>query len=474
MRRTKVKYKALKSEIKNSEMKGNSVKTKKLTITKTSLGRKLKKPLVLNVPEPRCASDLRLQQFIIEAFIAHRPALAQFTFNNTSTIKIARYLLFNRTASQTSLFDYIYSVHRFCRWAHIQPDQLVKKCVDKNGVIKPKAVIQTRHLIEEFVAYLQPEKLAPSYITQLVKGVLALLRINGFPLRFKLASYKISCDRAPSRKELQKMLDIANLRERVIITMLASGGFRISTLAKLRYRHVKNDLERNVIPIHVSVPAQITKGKYNSYYTFVNYEAANYLSAYLNTRRRGTPNIPPENIQEESPLIKCINTKQAKPVSSGCIYDVVHQLYFKAGLLINSPGNISDYDLKVHSIRKFFRTEMAARGVDRDYIEFMIGHKVDSYHDIKMKGVEYLRGVYLTSGIAIQPKIKMTKIDVLKEIMCAWGLKPEEILKCKALKQSQATELDKNRPKNTHLSSDISTLNQISEGIRKNQTEPHI
>jgi hypothetical protein len=68
-----------------------------------------------------------------------------------------------------------------------------------------------------------------------------------------------------------------------------------------------------------------------------------------------------------------------------------------------------------------------------------------------MKGVEYLRGIYLTSGIAIQPKIKLNKIDVLKEIMCAWGLNPEKILTPNALEQSQVTAIDQNQPENHQL-----------------------
>ena len=471
-----MKYKARGIEAKSPEVRDGSVKMENLIITKSLLGHKLKKPLFLKVLEPQCAADLKLQHFVIATFLSRMPALAQFTFENSSTMKIAKYLLLYRTASQDCLFDYIYSVHRFCKWAHIQPDQLVKKSVSKNGVPKPKALVQTRCLIEDFVAYLQTENLSPSYIIILVKGVLALLRINGLKLLlpFRLANYNICCDRAPSQEELRKILDVAGLRERVIITMLASGGFRIGTLAKLQYRHVKSDLERCVIPIHVSVPAEITKGKYNSYYTFVNWEAAEYLTAYLNARRRGTTYIPPENIQDESPLIRCVNCKQAKPVSSAVIYEVVHHLYFKAGLLVSSPVGRKDYDLWVHSVRKFFRTEMSARGVERDYIDFMMGHKVCNYHDIKMKGIEYLRGVYLTSGIGIQPRIRLNKIDVLKEIMCAWGLNPEEILTRKALEQSQATAIDQNQPKKEQFPPGTSPLDRISTQIRENPPEPPV
>ena len=45
-----------------------------------------------------------------------------------------------------------------------------------------------------------------------------------------------------------------------------------------------------------------------------------------------------------------------------------------------------------------------------------------------MKGIEYLRGIYLAAGLSIKPKTRLSKIDALKEIIRTWGLNPEEIL----------------------------------------------
>jgi hypothetical protein len=83
---------------------------------------------------------------------------------------------------------------------------------------------------------------------------------------------------------------------------------------------------------------------------------------------------------------------------------------------------------------------MASLGVDPDCINFMMGRAVkDRYHDVRMKGVEYLRGVYMTSGMRIRPKIKMNKIDALKEILQMWGLDPQKILTHEALAQITPT-----------------------------------
>ena len=78
------------------------------------------------------------------------------------------------------------------------------------------------------------------------------------------------------------------------------------------------------------------------------------------------------------------------------------------------------YDLDAHSIRKFFRTQVAALGVQADYIEYMMGHTISTYHDIKMKGAEYLRGMYVAPSLSIKPKTRVSKIDALKEIIRAW------------------------------------------------------
>jgi len=48
-----------------------------------------------------------------------------------------------------------------------------------------------------------------------------------------------------------------------------------------------------------------------------------------------------------------------------------------------------------------------------------MGHKIDRYHDIEMKGVEFLRNSYISSGLSIRPKTRLSKIEALKETIRA-------------------------------------------------------
>jgi hypothetical protein len=115
---------------------------------------------------------------------------------------------------------------------------------------------------------------------------------------------------------------------------------------------------------------------------------------------------------------------------------------------------------------------MASLGVDRDYIEYMMGHTISTYHDIKMKGIEYLRGIYLASGLSIRPKTRVSKIDALKEIIRAWGLNPEEILTRDALTRPNMTVINQEQIENHQLAQLTTALRQqMFKEIRENQPE---
>jgi len=441
-----------------------------ITITHSPLGKKLKQPITLTVPEPQNAADEKLQQYIINSLSWKMRRLVPFTFNNTSTIEVAKHLLRHRTGSPGTLYQYIYGINRFCRWANTQPDQLIENCQDQDGDPKPKALAKYSRLLDDFVGCLQAEDLAPGTISNHVKSVKALFRANRLrlDLPYNLSKRTVYSDRSPTPEELQRLIDIANLRLKVIVSMLALGGFRAGTLVKLQYRHVRRDLEKNITPVHVHVEAEITKGKYHDYDTFLGQEAAEYLRTYLEARRRGTQKIPPENIHEESPLIRNQQSKRPIPLTPAAIYRLIHNLYVRAGLLPDKPYG-GRYELRAHSIRKFFRTEMSALGVDRDYIEYMMGHTINTYHDIKMKGIEFLRGVYISSGLSIRPKTHISKIDALKEIIRAWGMNPEEILTKDALTQPHRTVIDRSQIERNQIHQlSIALKRHLLEELREN------
>jgi hypothetical protein len=67
-------------------------------------------------------------------------------------------------------------------------------------------------------------------------------------------------------------------------------------------------------------------------------EAAEYLRAYPEMRHNGskTSKIPPENIHDETPLIRNHQTKPAIPLTPSAIHRLVHDDLFRALVVTKS------------------------------------------------------------------------------------------------------------------------------------------
>ena len=100
----------------------------------------------------------------------------------------------------------------------------------------------------------------------------------------------------------------------------------------------------------------------------------------------------------------------------------------------------------------------------------MMGHTISTYHDIRMKGIEYLRGVYVSSGLSIKPKTRLNKLEALKEMIRAWGLNPDQVMSREALAQSNTTAIDRAQLEQTQLAQLTSVLKQqMIKEIYENQ-----
>ena len=141
-----------------------------------------------------------------------------------------------------------------------------------------------------------------------------------------------------------------------------------------------------------------------------------------------------QKIFTSHPLIRDKLSRHPKTLSLGRLHQIIHDLHTKASLITHKLLG-RRYDLWTHSIRRFFRTQMVTLSVDRDCIECMMEFTISTYNDIKMKGIEFLRGIYMVSGLSIKQKTHISKIDALKEIIHSWEMDPDQILAKKALAQ---------------------------------------
>ena len=416
---------------------------------KSLRGYKLQQPIEINLQKMLSAKEKGLVAYIINAFISERPALIPFVFDNQSIIRMARHFLRHCSGSYDSCRGYTVQVLKYSVWLGYSPDLIIADLKPVGNIPDPIRVQNHTGYLNDYLAQLQDDGLKPGAVNNYVKSVKTFYRVNGIKIELseplsRRVTYK---DRAPKPEELTKLLDLADLREKFIVSAFALGGFREQTFSKLLYRHVKDDLEANTIPVHIHVEAEITKGKYGDYDTFLGPEAVNYLKLYLEQRRQGSTDyragknkyMKPEEITDNSPLIRNANKNDTvKGVTPKQIRKIVHDLYSEAGLIKPSMGRY--YELRTHSIRKYFKTQMIALGVQEAYVDYMMGHIPDTYHDIQSLGIEKLRSIYAAAGLAIRPKTQHSKLETIKEMIRALGENPEQILNRDALAQGATTE----------------------------------
>lgn len=250
-------------------------------------GWKLKQPVKLSLEKVLATGEKGLVSYILQALSEERPKLIPFIFDNQSLLRLARRFLRHHSASHKSLYVYVNTIQRYSSWLGQSPDLIIKDVIPQGNVSDPLRVQNHVGILEDYVAALQDEGLSPGSVHSYIKHVRTFYRVNGVKLELneplsRRVAYK---DRAPTPEQLTHILEIADLREKVIVSALALGAFREETLAKLQYRHVREDLEKGVVPIHIHVEAEITKGKYHDYDTFLGAEAAEYLKLYMEQRR---------------------------------------------------------------------------------------------------------------------------------------------------------------------------------------------
>jgi len=335
---------------------------------------------------------------------------------------------------------YTVNVNVYSTWLGYSPDLIIQDIKPLGAIPDPDRVHNHCGYVNDYLAELQDNGLKPGAVNNYIKSVKTFYRVNGAKIELseplsRRVTYK---DRAPKPEELAKILDISDLREKFIVSTFALAGFREECFSKLQYRHIKEDFENNIVPIHVHIEAEITKGKYHDYDTFLGPEAAHYLRLYLEQRRQGSDRFPPETITDNSPLIRDSKSGQKpKGIGPKQLRKLVHTLYEKAGFIQKRNGRM--YDLRVHSLRKYFKTQLLALGIQTDFIDYMMGHTVDTYDDIQSLGTDKLRTIYASAGLAIKPKTRVSKVEALKEIIRAWGMNPEQVLAREALTQGATT-----------------------------------
>jgi len=234
-----------------------------------------------------------------------------------------------------------------------------------------------------------------------------------------------------TKEEVMHILSVSSPRDRAFFAVMAQSGLRPSTLCALRTKHLEPDYSQNRIPLRISVPEDLTKGEYHSYFTFIGDDASGLLRDYLKTR----PNLNRDSY---------VFTKQAS--EEPMIRNTISSLFRKAARMLRDKG-LMDYEqkqkdkpaeIRLYSLRKWFRKYAIQAGFEN--VDFWMGHTgpgVDSAY--RPKDEEFYRKIYaeksmpflrLESATPLEHEVRLKKQD-------------EEIEKLRRDRDSQTERLEK-------------------------------
>ena len=272
--------------------------------------------------------------------------------------------LANRSESTRKKYKRYFSL--FCEWIGKTADELVTERKEdlKEEDLKNQRRMET--LLKGFIAHLKSSGLSVSTQQVAYAAVQSFFEMHYMPLRMRRGDYPSGESlgyRAATKNDILKLLDSSSIRVKAMILFLKDSGLRVSDLASLKYKDVAKGLEEEAEFIKLNL---ITQKNSISARTFIGPEAIEALKAYFQQRKEGTRRLSPEEISDNSPLFRT-RSREIAPISRSGMSSTITFHAGKVGL---------DGQLSAHSFRKFFQTQLEAAGVHPNWIDQMIGHKL--------------------------------------------------------------------------------------------------
>ncbi len=269
----------------------------------------------------------------------------------------------------------------FCeKVAHKNPDELIAE--RKRHMKSDDEFVRRQHeeLVTKFVLYLQKNGAPPNTVKTAVAGIRSFYSANYLPLMAVETPRSIPVRRVriPTPEDLRRACEAADPVAKAYILCAKDCGMSISDMLRISlnwtsplYGTVRQQLNKNMAPIHLYVVREKTKVSFN---TFLGPDAIQSL------KELETLNL----LSQDNVIFKC---------TGETIRNMLERASVKAKL---------GYKLLPHSIRKFFSTYLKLAGVNEALVEHWQGHSLGT-----------VRGAYFfpQTEEATLPRIKeMAKI----------------------------------------------------------------
>jgi len=176
---------------------------------------------------------------------------------------------------------------------------------------------------------------------------------------------------------------------------MAQSGQRPGTLCQLKIKHLEPDFSKGIVPCCVKVSAEIAKGQFGAYFTFIGEESVKHLKTYFKTRSI----LGPEDyIFTNQGTDNQLNSKSATTLFSKTLL----KLKESGVLTVASRDPGKPKEVRLYNLRKWFRNQAGKMGAE--YVNFMMGHRANykaqhipasDAHYFSREQVEFHRSLYM-------------------------------------------------------------------------------
>jgi integrase len=196
--------------------------------------------------------------------------------------------------------------------------------------------------------------------------------------RRKVSAYlgeikKVNRDRAYTHEEIKTLVDAADFRFKVIISLLASSGIRIGGICTLARRNLERIDDIYKVTVYENTAEE--------YFTFTTPECAKAIDNYFDYRKRCGEKIGPDSLLirkrfdiDDLEAVK----KNVNPISTDTLARDLDKHLVKCGL--KTVDHLNKHRRKevarAHGFRKFFTTQLVNAKVNPENREMLLGHKI--------------------------------------------------------------------------------------------------
>jgi site-specific recombinase XerD len=267
--------------------------------------------------------------------------------------------------------------NEFLEYVKMSADEVLNQ--RQQDVLNPNIKIQ-RRIETQFLAFINKKKQEGySISTQQIifASIRSFFECHYLPLKMRRKDYpKGDCDgaRRVTKEIILKLLDKEPNQNspmyKALIHALNDSGLRVGDLRNLNCDFFLQALKTNPKTklIQLNIITQKTKLLAK---TFFGEEAIEAIKVYLTFRENGSKKVEPEIITSDSPLFKAWKHGTPQRISRSAL----------SAILLSHFREIGESKMSAHSFRKKLQTDLEKSGMNSNWIDQILGHKLINSRD---------------------------------------------------------------------------------------------